>query len=98
MLSHSLLRRQHSLCPTLPLKKVIAALFGGYDTTAAVIARMVQTLGSAEGKAIIHELSNELSKAIKSNDTLRYGSNGVLSSSIFKSFPLLEAVFLESYR
>lgn len=81
-----------------PLKQVIAALFGGYDTTAAVIARMVQTLGSAEGKAIVQELSNELSKASTSNDTLQYGPNGVLPSSIFKAFPLLEAVFLESYR
>lgn len=96
MRPHSLLRGHHSLCPTLPLKQVIAALFGGYDTTAAVIARMVQTLGSADGKAIIHELSNELSKAITSNDTLRHGSN--ISSSIFKAFPLLEAIFLESYR
>ena len=80
-------------------KQVIAALFGGYDTTAAVISRIVQTLGSAEGKGIVDELSKELKGAITSNEeTLRHGPTRSLSKGILKAFPLLESVFLESYR
>ncbi|CAM9890676.1 unnamed protein product [Ectocarpus sp. 8 AP-2014] len=83
------------------IDNVITILFAGKDTTSVTLARMLQLLGTAEdGKEIMDQLIDELSKAVTVDDGERKDGTaaGLPGAGLFTSFPLLNAVVLEANR
>lgn len=83
--------------------QVVASLFAGYDTTTATLARVLQLLGSADSKHVIHQLVQELSGAAPTGKTVlkegtENGKEDISTKGILGAFPLLDAIVHESYR
>ena len=72
----------------------------GWKTNSSAISRMVQLLGSVEGKEISEQLIEELSKEIPDSDqeTLEQTSTARTSSGILSRLPVMEATYLEAIR
>lgn len=82
--------------------QVLLSLFAGYSTTAGSLARVVEHLGSADGKRAADLLMEEIAKSIRTqegevDDHMSAASRGK-AHGIFEAFPLLDAVVLESSR
>ena len=106
------LQRRYSRCRLrsshkqilLPSSGEITQVFGmflaGWKTNSSAISRMVQLLGSIEGKEISEQLIEELSKEIPDSDqeTLEQTSTARSSSGILSRLPVMEATYLEAIR
>lgn len=90
------------LCCRPKIRQVIFAIFAGYDTTAVSLTRMLQLLGSADGKTVVGQLLQELNKPVTVGDKQPVDSAGTpagnAAKGIFAAFPLLNAVALETSR
>lgn len=99
-----LIPRGISLRPlyTSTTRKVINALFAGYHTTGVSLTRVLQLLGSPDSKGLVKQLIQELNSNV---DTRSEKDDGEASASamrpvkgIFRAFPLLDVVVLETFR
>ncbi len=83
---------------------MIGSLYGGTDTTAVTLARILQLLATADnGKGVIASLLQELSNEATSDDdelddATGTGKGGASREGILGAFPLLDAVILEAFR
>lgn len=92
--------------PSLPCDtpQVILSVFAAIDTTSVTLSRILQLLKTADdGNEIVDKLIQELSNVAKSNDDELDGdteidSDGASRTGIFREFPLLDAIVLESVR
>ena len=80
--------------------QVFGMFLAGWKTTSSAISRMVQLLGSAEGKVISEQLIEELNREIPESDqeTLEQTPSAMPSSGILSRLPVTEATFLEAIR
>lgn len=81
-----------------PMQQVLVSFFAGLDTTAVSLVRILQLLGSTDGKKVVDELIQELNTSVTTNEGTETYSSAAASRDIFKHFPLLDAVVLESGR
>ena len=72
----------------------------GWKTNSSAISRMVQLLGSIEGKEISEQFIEELSKEIPESDqeTLEQTSSARSSSGNLSRLPVVEETYLEAIR
>lgn len=83
-------------------RQVILGLFAGYSTSAVTLMRIVELIGSAEGKKIADQLMDELEETVSADDDKLEekfaGHASIPASGIFGAFPLLDAIVLETNR
>lgn len=76
-------------------------LSAGSDTTSALLTRILQVLGSPDGKHVVGPLLDEMNKAVVTTGGISLDGTSPVAhpkGGILAMLPLLDAVVLESAR
>lgn len=81
---------------------MVVSFFAGFETTATMLARVVEALkydGFKELKdKLIQELCQEITTGSDNVDEELVSSAGKSTAGLFGNFPLLDAIVLETFR